>query len=52
MSTFTKVTPLTERITHALHVLRDARRDGEPSAIAHAQRYLDGLLDRMPRNSK
>lgn len=42
---------LTDRITHALAVLRDARRDGAPECIYVAQRRFDDLIDRLPRSA-
>ncbi len=49
MATFAPPTPLTQRITYALKVLRDARQDGAPERIHVAQRRLNALLDRLPR---
>lgn len=49
MSTFTSPTPLTERITNALHALNTARADGHQPLIDAAERVLNGLLDRLPR---
>lgn len=51
MSTFTTPTPLTERITNALHALNTARADGHQPLIDAAERVLNGLLDRYPRRS-
>lgn len=51
MATFAPPTPLTQRITYALQVLRDARRDGAPERIYVAARRLDDLLDRLPRDA-
>lgn len=51
MSTFTPPTPLTERITRSLKVLRQARDEGaSESYIARASERLDELLDRIPRS--
>lgn len=49
MSTFTSPTPLTDRITNALHALNTARADGHQPLIDAAERVLNGLLDRQPR---
>lgn len=46
MTTFTKPTPLTQQMTHALHVLRAARCDGDSQRIDTAAARLDRLLDR------
>lgn len=49
MSAFTSPTPLEQRITYALHLLRQARFDGAPEKIFVAQHQLDALIDRLPR---
>ncbi|MFV8173392.1 hypothetical protein [Mycolicibacterium peregrinum] len=49
MPTFATPTPLTERITTALHSLRVLRAEGNPEHIAKATDVLDGYLDRLPR---
>lgn len=52
MSTFTPPTPLTDRITRSLKVLRQAREEGaSESYIARASERLDELLDRIPRST-
>ena len=52
MPTFGSITPLTQQVTHALKVLRDARKDGDAQRIYVAACRLDRLLDRLPRTAE
>lgn len=36
----------------ALHKLQEARKDGDATRIAIAQRRFDALLDKLPRSSE
>ena len=49
MPAFATPTPLTQRITNALHDLEAARASGHKPLIEAAERVLNGLLDRLPR---
>ena len=52
MTTFTAPTPLTQQISYALTVLRDARDDGNAHQIHVAAARLDRLIDRYAAKPK
>jgi len=52
VTTFTAPTPLTQQISYALTVLRDARQDGDPDRIHIAAARLDRLIDRYSAKPK
>lgn len=41
--------PLTEKIQHALAMLRAARVGGDPESVEHCEHRLDELLDKYGR---
>ncbi|AYD87844.1 hypothetical protein SEA_ARCUSANGELUS_96 [Mycobacterium phage ArcusAngelus] len=51
MPTFATPRSLNDRITDALHNVRLAREDGNPSIVEAAEKLLDQLLDRFPRST-
>ncbi|QDF19985.1 hypothetical protein HWC44_gp098 [Mycobacterium phage ThetaBob] len=51
MPTFATPRSLNDRITDALRNVRLAREDGNPVIVEGAERYLDQLLDRLPRST-
>ena len=48
MPAFATPTPLTQRITNALHDLEAARASGQQPMIEAAERVMNGLLERYP----
>jgi len=43
---------ITTLVRIALHKLREARRNGNATRIAIAQRRFDALVDKLPRSSE